>query len=101
MLQAADRCCRSDRFDPGEIVGRNHHALVLLRQEESFLARVVDGVVSIDPADNADTGRVFSMRDLPGGGVLIGAVKGLFLARVANGTVSIDHAGNADTALRL
>jgi hypothetical protein len=52
MLQAADRCCRSDRFDPGEIVGRNHHALVLLRQEESFLARVVDGVVSIDPADN-------------------------------------------------
>jgi hypothetical protein len=40
---------------------------------------------------------VFSMRDLPGGEVLLGADKGLFLARVVNGAVTIAPAGNADT----
>ena len=58
-----------------------------------FLAHVVNGAVTVDPAGNTDTGSVFEpraglsrIRDFPGG-VLIQAEKGLFLAHVANGAV--------------
>jgi len=37
------------------------------------------------------------MGDWPGGGVLIGADKGLFLAHEANGKVTIEPAGGTDT----
>jgi len=62
-----------------------------------FLARVMNGAFTVDPAGNADTGDVSDMRDWPGGGVLIAALKGLFLAHVVNGAVTVDPAGNTDT----
>jgi hypothetical protein len=62
-----------------------------------FLARVMNGAVTVDRKANTDTGRVLGMRDFQGGGVLIQAQEGSFLARVVNGVVSIDPAGDADT----
>jgi hypothetical protein len=38
----------------------------------------VNGAVTVAPVVAPDTGRVFTIHDLPGGGVLIGAENGLF-----------------------
>jgi len=46
----------------------------------------------------ADTGPVFSSRDFPGGGVLIGAQKGWFLAREVSGKVTVEPVSDADTS---
>jgi hypothetical protein len=51
------------------------------------LAQDVPGIACI--VANADTGVVSDMRDLPSGGMLIGAEKGLFLARAVNGAVTV------------
>src|SRR6266568_202865 len=59
-------------------------------------AQEVPGISCVVVA-NADTGDVFRLRDFPGGGVLIGAEKGLFLAREVGGKVTITPAGGADT----
>jgi len=61
------------------------------------LARSASGVVTVEPADNADTGSPRDTHDIPGVGVLIGADKGLFLARSANGATTVEPAGKADT----
>ena len=45
----------------------------------------------------ADTGRLFAMREFPGGGMLIRAEKGWFLARMQNGAVPVDRASDAGT----
>jgi len=71
---------------------------VLIGAEEGlFRARGVNGVVTVDPAGNADTGGVSYLHDLRGGRVLIGAEKGLFLARVVDDVVAVDRVGKADT----
>jgi hypothetical protein len=71
---------------------------VLIRGTKGwFVARAVNGEVTVAPAGTADTGDVFDMRDLPGVGVLIRAEKGLFLARAVNGAVAVTPAGSADT----
>ena len=45
----------------------------------------MNGAVTVAPVGDAETGRVLMLHDFPGGGVLIGAEKGLFLAREVNG----------------
>src|SRR6266516_1689426 len=59
-------------------------------------AQEVPGISCVVVA-NADTGGVFALGHFPGGGVLIGAEKGLFLAREVGGKVTITPAGGADT----
>ena len=85
---------------------------VLIGAEKGlFLARVVNGAVTVAPVVTADTGDVFithqypdgfvvhrfTSHDFPGGGMLIGAEKGLFLARAVNGAVTVAPVGAADT----
>jgi hypothetical protein len=48
-------------------------------EKELFLAREVNGTVTVVPASNADTGNVSQMHAFPSGGMLIGAEKGLFV----------------------
>jgi hypothetical protein len=40
---------------------------------------------------------LFATHDFPGGGVLLGTVKGLFLGHAVNRTIIVDRAGSADT----
>ncbi len=63
--------------------------------QQAALAQEVPRFACIVAA--ADTGVVSAMRDFPGGGVLIGADKGLFLAREVSGKVTVAPAGDADT----
>lgn len=51
-----------------------------------FFVRVADGKVkSAESVSGIDTGAVLGMKELPGGGILIGAHKGIFLARAVTG----------------
>jgi hypothetical protein len=59
----------------------------------------VNGIVTVIPTGNVDTGHVSDLRDFPGGGVLIFAEKGLFLAREVNGIIFVTTAGNVDTGV--
>ena len=54
-----------------------------------FLAREVNGRVTVTAATNANTGGVSGLHEFPGGTVLVGAGNGLFLAREANGLVTV------------
>lgn len=62
--------------------------------QELFLARSANGLVTVEPAGKSDTGHVFAIDDLAGAGVLIGGFHGLFLARRASGLASVEPAGN-------
>jgi hypothetical protein len=57
----------------------NSCGVLTVAEKGLFLAREVNGVVTVSPAGNADTGEVFAMHDFTGGGVLIGARKRLFV----------------------
>lgn len=59
------------------------------RERALFLARTAEGKVTIVPASDADTGGVWSMRDFPGGGVLIQGAEGWFLAREVDSKVTV------------
>jgi hypothetical protein len=64
-----------------------------------FLARTVNGALTVAPAGTADTGGVPDMRVVPGGGVLIGAAKGLFFGvptPLSNAKVDIRDKENLD-----
>ena len=65
-----------------------------------FLARTVNGQVSIDPVKTPDddSGVVFMTHDTTGG-VLIGGNKRLFLARVVNDAIIVEPADDADTGV--
>src|SRR5215468_7860147 len=71
--------------------------VLALMVASAHTGRAQDGIACIVKADTVETGGVLSMRDFPGGGVLIRTAKGFFLARMVNGAVAIDFVANADT----
>jgi hypothetical protein len=68
-------------------------ALVVAPAQTGWAQEVL-GVACIT---KADTGRLFAMREFPGGGMLIRAEKGWFLARMENGAVTVDRSSDAGT----
>jgi hypothetical protein len=71
--------------------------MLIAAEKGLFVARAVNGAVTVAAAGTPDTGDVLDMRGFPGGGVLIRAAKGWFLARAVNGAVTVAPAGTADT----
>jgi hypothetical protein len=61
-----------------------------------FLARDVNGTVTVTPAGKMDVEGILELRDFPAIGVLIGTRQGLFLAREANGIVTVAPASDRD-----
>ena len=61
-----------------------------------FLAREANRKVTIEPAGGTDTGYVYVIRPLRGGGILIGSRKGWFVARDTGGRLTLTPAGQAD-----
>jgi hypothetical protein len=72
--------------------------LLFMRGNSLFLARTVNGNVSVDPINipDDDIGIAFLTHDITGG-VLIRGLERPFLARVVDGAITVEPAGNADT----
>ena len=70
--------------------------LIHTEQKGWFMGRAEGGKLAVTPAGDADTGRVFQMKQL-GSAVLIWARNGLFVGRAAGGKVIVAPAGAAET----
>jgi hypothetical protein len=72
-------------------------AVLALIMAWAQMGRAQEGIACTINAAAVDTGRVLSMREFPGSGVLIRAAKGWFLARTVNGAGAVNLISNVNT----
>src|SRR5437764_866951 len=72
--------------------------LMMMPLTQIGIAQEAQGTVSVTLVGNVNAGRVTEMSDVPGGGALVGAEKGLFLAREVDGRVTVTPVGNVNVS---